>query len=143
LPLVILGSRAQERDAIVPATGDELIGRDITSIDEVSAGKQILGLEPIMNGVEGVAIHDRRRRGLHVRDQVRTALVASLGEMNLVANPGCRSLLGIIDLWIVGLSRIQPSAGRVEIPHGRSATAPGEWPRRMRRPQALRFELGQ
>jgi hypothetical protein len=55
-----------------------------------------------MNGVEGVAIHDRRRRGLHMRDQVRAALVTSLGQMNLVANPGCRPLIGIMDLWIVG-----------------------------------------
>jgi hypothetical protein len=52
LPLVILGSRPQESDAIGPATGDELIGRDIASIDEVSVGQQTLGLEPIMNGVE-------------------------------------------------------------------------------------------
>jgi hypothetical protein len=98
----MLGSRPKECDAIGPATGDELIGRNITSIDEVSVGQQTLGLEPIMNGVEGVAIHDRRWRGLHVRDQVRTALVASLGEMNLVANPGRRPLLGIMDLWIIG-----------------------------------------
>jgi hypothetical protein len=55
-----------------------------------------------MNGVEGVAIHHRRRRGLHMRDQVRAALVTSLGEMNLVANLGRRPLIGIVDLWIVG-----------------------------------------
>jgi hypothetical protein len=79
-----------------------LIGCDITSIDEVSIGQQTLGLEPVMNAVEGVLIHNWRRGGLHVRDQVRTAPVASLGEMNLVANPGCRPLLGIMDLWIVG-----------------------------------------
>ena len=102
LPLIILGSRPQKRDVIGSATGDELVGRDIASIDEMGVGQQTLGLEPVMNAVEGVAIHDRRRRGHHMRDQVRTALVTSLSEMNLVANPGCRPLLGIMDLWIVG-----------------------------------------
>lgn len=98
LPVIILGSRPQERHVKGPTTGDEVIGRDITSIDEVSVGQQPLGLEPTMNGVEGVAIHHWRRRGLHMRDQMRAALVASLGQMNLGANPGRRSLIGIMDL---------------------------------------------
>jgi hypothetical protein len=38
LPLIIPGSRPQERDAIGPATGDELIGRDIAGVDKMGIG---------------------------------------------------------------------------------------------------------
>ena len=38
LPLIIPGSRPQESDAIGPATGDELIGRDIAGVDKMGIG---------------------------------------------------------------------------------------------------------
>ncbi|NBJ13851.1 hypothetical protein GR304_23630 [Microvirga sp. SYSU G3D207] len=85
LPLISLGSRAEERHDFLPA-GDKLVGRDIAGMDEVSAGQQTLCLAGLVNFCESVAINEGRGRGLHMRDQVLAALVARLGQMHLVTD---------------------------------------------------------
>jgi hypothetical protein len=102
LPLIILGSRPEERDAIRPRTGDEFIGRDVAGVDKMGVGQQTLSFERLIDVFERIAINDGCRRGLYMRDQVRATLVTSLGQMILVASPGRRPLTGIMDLWIVG-----------------------------------------
>ena len=49
----------------------------------MGVGQQTFGLERLMDVFESVAINDRRRSGFHMRDQMRSALVARLGQMPL------------------------------------------------------------
>ena len=55
-----------------------------------------------MHLVEGVAVHDRRRRGLDVSDEMRPPLVAGFRHVHLVADPGGRTLLGEMHVGVVG-----------------------------------------
>lgn len=49
-----------------------------------------------------VAVGNRGQRGRHVRDQAGAIRVAGLGEVDLVADPRRRALLGVVGLWVVG-----------------------------------------
>ena len=62
-------------------------------------GQQALGFERRMDVFESVAIDDGCRRGLPMRDQMRSAFVARLGQM--LADPDCGLLLGVVHLWII------------------------------------------
>src|SRR3954451_1140592 len=54
-----------------------------------------------MHLLKGVTVHDRRRRGLDVGDQMRPLRVAGLRHVHLVADPGGRTLLGDMHVGVI------------------------------------------
>lgn len=95
LPLLVLEGRSAQRHPMVSAARHELLGPDITAIDEMGAGQQRPGGKHRMNVLKDIPVNHRRRRGFQVRDQVRLIVVAAFGQVNFVSDPGRRPLLGV------------------------------------------------
>src|SRR6266487_8060 len=79
------------------------IGRiDISCIDQVLIWKKVSLSQARVDRCERLLIGDASTRGFDVGDQLRSLLVAGLGEMNFVANPQGSPFLTITGIQIIG-----------------------------------------
>ena len=100
LPLVVLGHRPDQLDAA--CAGRELVCIHVAGVHQVLGGQQILGCQRAVYWRQRIAIHDRRGRRLDVGDKMRPFLVARLRQVDHIADPGGRALLGVVHVRIVG-----------------------------------------
>src|SRR5215472_8062989 len=99
---VILESRTNQIYFIIRPALDKLGGIDIARIHQMLIRQQLLFGQTAMNHGERALIWERRRRGLHMGNQLRGLLITGLGEMHLVARPEDRSFLGRACVEVIG-----------------------------------------
>src|SRR5262249_20268856 len=76
-------------------------GIHVTGVRQVLPRQEILVLEGLMDQRRHVAIRDRPRRRLHLRDEVWCVVLAGLGQVDFVADPSRRVLLGVACLDVL------------------------------------------
>src|SRR4051812_3941907 len=69
LPLLVLGRWPNERHIVVADAGHQVFRIHIPGVHQMRARQQILGGQLPMHLLEGVAVDNRRRRGLDVGDE--------------------------------------------------------------------------
>lgn len=102
LLLVVLQHRSGQGDVVITRGGHEAVGVDIGGVDEMACRQQVLRRQRRVQRVEHRPVHDRGRCRRDVDDQRWLGVVAGLGQVDLVADPCGRALLGVVHVRIVG-----------------------------------------
>ena len=102
LPLIVGWRRADERDAMVAGAGHEPVGLDGPGVHEMALRSEVLVPERRMHVAQHGPVHHRGGRGLDVSDQVGLPALASLREVDCVADPRRLAFLGVVDVKIMG-----------------------------------------
>ena len=99
---VRLEGRANQVHPIARLRLDEIGRRDISRIDQMLIGEEVLLSQAAMDRAEAALIAQGSRSGLDVGNQLWGVFIAGLGEMHLIPHPHRRPFLAITRIQVRG-----------------------------------------
>ena len=102
LPLGIHTGRTVQLDPPFVLCGNELLGLDITAVDHVHRGQEILGVQSLMHREHHFMIQGGSRRRFDMGNEVGAVLLTAFRQVDRVANPRRAASFGRAGLRIVG-----------------------------------------